>query len=85
MSSTFTTRDREAARATHKLFWKATIVDLPTFVIWLFTRPLALLIYNVLIPFAVAYGLQAIITRHFTSVGHYALIALSPTQTPNAT
>lgn len=76
MSSTFTARDREAARATHKLFWKATVVDMPTFVVWLFTRPPALLIYNVLIPFAVAYGLQAIITRHFTSVGHYALLAL---------
>jgi ATP-binding cassette, subfamily B, bacterial len=76
MSSTFTTRDREAARATHKLFWEATVVDLPDFIIWVCTRPTALLIYNVLIPFAVAYGLQAIITNRFASVGHYAQLAL---------
>lgn len=76
MSSTFTTRDREAARNTHKLFWKATVVDLPNFIIWVFTRPTALLIYNVLIPFEVAYGLQAIITNHFNEVDHYALFVL---------
>ncbi len=76
MSSTFTTRDRAAARATHKLFWKANFRDKPTLVCWLFTRPAALLIYNVLIPFEVAYGLQAIITNHFSKVGHYAIVVL---------
>lgn len=76
MSSTFTARDREAARNTHKLFWKATAVDLPDFVIWILTRPTALLVYNVLIPYEVAYGLQAIITNHFDKVGHYALLVL---------
>jgi ATP-binding cassette subfamily B protein len=76
MSSTFTVRDREAARNTHKLFWKATVVDLPNFIFWLFTRPTALLIYNVLIPYEIAYGLQAIITSHFDRVGHYALLVL---------
>ena len=76
MSSTFTSRDRIASRETHKLFWRATFVDWPTFVAWFFTRPTALLIYNVLLPFAVAYGLQAIITRNFGEVTHYALVAL---------
>jgi len=75
-SATFTARDREAARNTHKLFWKATFIDTPTFIFWLFTRPTALLIYNVLIPYEVAYGLQAIITNHFDKVGHYALLVL---------
>ena len=76
MSGTFTQRDREAARYTHRLFWRANFVDAPDFIIWFFTRPTALLIYNVLIPFEVAYGLQAIITRHFNSVDHYAYAIL---------
>jgi ATP-binding cassette subfamily B protein len=70
----FTKRDREAARATHKLFWRANFADGTGFLIWLFTRPPALLIYNVIIPFQVAYALQAIITRHFDDVPHYAFI-----------
>jgi len=49
------------------------MVDGVDFVIWFFTRLPALLIYNVIIPFQVAYGLQAIITRHFDRVDHYAL------------
>lgn len=76
MSSTFTARDRAAARATHKLFWQANFRDKPTLIFWLFTRPAALLIYNVLIPFEVAYCLQAIITSHFDKVGHFALLIL---------
>jgi ATP-binding cassette subfamily B protein len=73
---TFTSRDREAARATHRLFWHANFVDGTNFMVWLFTRPAALLIYNVIIPFQVAYGLQAIITRHFSEVNHYAITIL---------
>jgi ATP-binding cassette subfamily B protein len=76
MSRTFTKRDREASRYTHKLFWEANLVDGTDFFLWALTRPLALLIYNVFIPFEVAYGLQAIITRHFNSVGHYGLLVL---------
>ena len=76
MSGTFSQRDREAARYTHKLFWKATFIDGTDFIFWLFTRPLALVIYNIFIPFEVAYGLQAIITQHFDQVDHYGLTIL---------
>jgi ATP-binding cassette subfamily B protein len=76
MPSTYTTRDRETAREIHKLFRQAWLVDKPNLIIWIFTRPPALLIYNVLIPFAVAYGLQAIITRNFATVNHYAYAVL---------
>lgn len=74
--ATFTKRDREAARATHRLFRRAWFQDTPDLIVWLFTRPPALLIYNVLIPFQVAYGLQAIITRHFDAVTQHALAVL---------
>ncbi len=72
VGESFTKRDREAAREVHRLFRSAWFQDTPTFVIWAFTRPAALLIYNILIPFVVAYGLQAIITKNFTAVLHYA-------------
>lgn len=76
MASTFGERDREAASYTHKLFWRANAVDKTGFIIWLLTRPPALLIYNVIIPFQVAYGLQAIITRQFDRVSDYAYAIL---------
>jgi ATP-binding cassette subfamily B protein len=73
---TFTKRDRETAKATHRLFRSAWWQDKPDFIIWALTRPAALLVYNVLIPFQVAYGLQAIITKQFNKVSHYALSVL---------
>lgn len=76
MSETFTKRDREVAREIHRLFRRAWFQDTPNFIIWCLTRPAAFLIYNVLIPFAVAYGLQAIITRNFDEVNRYAFAVL---------
>ena len=76
MSATFTEKDRAAAWGTHRLFWKMIFIDKLYFIGWLFTRPVALLIYNVIIPFQVAYGLQAIITRQFTKVSHFAYAIL---------
>lgn len=70
---TFTKRDREAAREIHRLFRSAWFQDTPTFVVWALTRPAAQLIYNVFVPFQVAYGLQAIITKNFEAVGPHAL------------
>ncbi len=69
---TYTQRDREASRFTHKLFWRATFVDKPAFILWVLTRPTALILNNVLIPFQVAFGLQAIILKNFDQVWHYA-------------
>jgi ATP-binding cassette subfamily B protein len=66
-------RDKQATHTTHRLFWRATILDKPGFIVWFLTRPTALLIYNVLIPFQVAYGLQAIITGQFNQVHNYAV------------
>lgn len=76
MSATYTARDREASREVTRLFWRANFVDGKNFIVWIFTRPLGLLLYNVLIPFQIAYALQAIITSHFDQVGKYALTVL---------
>ncbi len=73
---TFTKRDRETAKEIHRLFHRAWFQDTPDLVVWALTRPTALLIYNVFIPFAVAFGLQAIITKNFDAVPHYAWAVL---------
>lgn len=68
----FTKRDKQAAKEIHRLFRQAWFQDPMTFIIWAATRPLSMLVYNVLIPFQVAYCLQAIITKNFDSVTRYA-------------
>ncbi len=72
----YTKRDREASRAIHRLFRHAWLQDRVGLFVWALTRPAAILVYNVLIPFAVAYGLQAIITKNFDRVPHYAALVL---------
>jgi ATP-binding cassette subfamily B protein len=69
-------RDRVISRAIHRLFIRATLVDKPGLIICCFTRFPALVLFNVLIPLQVAYGLQAIVTRHFDQVSHYVLLVL---------
>jgi ATP-binding cassette subfamily B protein len=76
MAATFTERDRAATKFIHRLFWRANFIDKKTLIIWACTRPVALLIYNVIIPFQVAYGLQAIIGRQFGQIDHFAYIIL---------
>lgn len=73
MAGTFTRRDRETSRHTHRLFWQAILGDWPNLVVWTVSRPVALVVYNVLIPLEVAYALQAIVTRNFSNVSHYAI------------
>jgi ATP-binding cassette, subfamily B, bacterial len=68
MAQSFDTSDHKASANIHSLFWKANFIDKRDLIIWIVTRPTALLIYHVLIPFQIAYALQAIITRQFTTV-----------------
>lgn len=74
MASTDKQRDRQITRALHRLFWKGNFVNPRTFIAWLFMRPPALFVYNILIPVQIAYGLQAIITKQFDQVGHHAIV-----------
>jgi ATP-binding cassette subfamily B protein len=71
--ATYTKRDREVAHEIHQLFWRARLQDLPSFLIWCVTRPLAMFISFVIVPYVVAYSLQAIITKDFVSVPRYAI------------
>src|SRR5690606_34186600 len=72
MSVGFTKNDKKISRDIHKLFWRANLVDKLDLILWVFLRPPALLISNILIPFVVAYGLQAIINKDFIAVTQYA-------------
>lgn len=76
MAASYTRHDRDTSRQVHRLFWQSTLKDWPTFVAWLFTRPVGMFFYTILIPFQIAYGLQAIINRNFDDVYHHATIVL---------
>lgn len=69
-------RDKLVTRAVHKLFWQGMLHDRRSFVPTVLLYTPAFFIMNVYIPLQVAYGIQAILTRHFEAVGHYALTVL---------
>jgi ATP-binding cassette subfamily B protein len=66
------TRDRKVMREIHRLFWQANWVNKWSLIGNYFTRIPAQVIYNVLIPVQIAYGIQAIVLRHFSIVPSYA-------------
>jgi len=73
MSQSESQRDKTVTRAVHKLFWQGMFYTpryfIPTVILYI---P-AFFIMNVYVQLEVAYGIQAIFTRHFDTVGHYAL------------
>jgi len=73
MSKAQSQEERRIHREIHRLFWKATLLDKPNLIITCLTRWPALLIYNMLIPVQIAYGLQAIIQQHFDRVHTHAI------------
>ncbi|HKU18438.1 MAG TPA: ABC transporter ATP-binding protein [Candidatus Saccharimonadales bacterium] len=79
MAATYTSRDRDISRALHRFFWRSNLEDLPGLIISYIARGLGFLIYQVLIPVAVAYTLQAIITRQFNQVAHYVWLIVGLT------
>ncbi len=76
MSKSELQRDKLVTRAVHKLFWRAMLYTPRYFIPTIIFYAPAFFIMTVLVPLAVAYGIQAIITRDFTAVGHYAWLAL---------
>lgn len=76
MTANYTAREREISRAIHRLYLNAFMVDKTGLAVCLVTRLPAMFIYNVFIPFVVAYGLQAIITQNFGVVGQYAWLVI---------
>jgi ATP-binding cassette subfamily B protein len=69
-------RDKHITREIHKLFWQGNLQDKRMLVLAYAGRIPAVAAYNIFIPLAGAYGIQAIITRHFDSVGRYALLVI---------
>lgn len=69
-------RDRTVTRAVHRLFWRAMFYTPRYFVPTAILYPIAYFINNIYVPLELAYGIEAIITGHFTAAGHYALAIL---------
>lgn len=65
-------RDKTVTRTVHRLFWRAMLHTRLYFALTVLCHAPAFLILNVLVPLEVAYGIEAIITRHFDQLGHYA-------------
>jgi ATP-binding cassette subfamily B protein len=65
-------RDRDITRSIHKLFLRATFIDRAGVGLCLLFRVPALVLYNIFIPLEIAYGVQAIVTRHFEQVSIHA-------------
>jgi ATP-binding cassette, subfamily B, bacterial len=70
-------RDRTITRYIHRLFWRANWQDKWSLIICYAMRLPALIMVNVFIPLAAAYGIQAIVTKNFDAVSHYAWIILA--------
>lgn len=65
-------RDRQLMREIHKVFWQANLVDKRDLAFCYLLRVPAVIVYNVLIPVQIAYGIQAIVLRNFGTVEGYA-------------
>lgn len=65
-------RDRKVMREIHRLFWQANWVAKWSLLGNYVTRIPAQVVYNVVIPVQIAYGIQAIVLRHFSVVPGYA-------------
>jgi len=66
-------RDKHITREIHRLFWQANLIDVWGLVICFCTRIPAVAAYNIFIPLAGAYGIQAILDHQPQSVKRYAL------------
>jgi ATP-binding cassette subfamily B protein len=69
-------RDRLVTHEIHRLFWRANFRDKKNLFITYAGRIPAYAALNTLMPLAGAYGVQAILQRHFDKVGHYALLVI---------
>lgn len=67
-------RDRNISREIHRLLWRGNFSVTKHLLICYLTRTPAQFLYNVVIPFQVAYGIQAIVTRQLAQVSHYAFL-----------
>lgn len=76
MSTDRTKRDKRITREIHKLFWEANFVDKKRLFLTYFARIPALAAYNVFIPLASAYAVQAMINKQFDLVNKYVLWVL---------
>jgi ATP-binding cassette subfamily B protein len=72
-------RDKTVTRAIHRLFWHVMLKfrgRLAT--VYVLYLP-AFIVFNIYVPLQVAYGIQAIVTRHFDVATHQAMVVIAVT------
>lgn len=70
------TRDKQITREVHRLFWRANMQHKPTLYLSYLFRVPAVAVYNTVIPLVTAYGIQAILNKHFDQINHYAWLVI---------
>ncbi|HSW37201.1 MAG TPA: ABC transporter ATP-binding protein [Candidatus Saccharimonadales bacterium] len=66
-------RDKHVSREVHKLYWRAMWQSKGHLLTTVLLHPIVFFITNVYISLIVAYGIEAVITKHFERVPGYAL------------
>lgn len=69
-------RDKQTTRSIHRLFWRAMTNNKKYFIVTVLLHAPAFGITHVAIPLQVAYGIQAILTKNFAAVPHYAIVIM---------
>ncbi len=72
-------RDKTVTRAIHSLFWQAMFNNKGMLFLSYLCHLPAFFIFNIAVPLQIAYGIQAIITRHFNDVNHQAFVVMALT------
>jgi ATP-binding cassette subfamily B protein len=62
-------RDRNVTREVHRIFWRALLQDRQNLILTFLLRLPAFFLVQIYIPLQVAYGVEAVVTRHFEAVG----------------
>lgn len=69
-------RDKQTTRSIQRLFWRAMTNNKKYFIVTVLLHAPAFGITHVAIPLQVAYGIQAILTKNFAAVPHYAIVIM---------
>jgi ATP-binding cassette subfamily B protein len=69
-------RDKQTTRSIHRLFWRAMTNNKKYFIVTVLLHAPAFGITHVAIPLQVAYGIQALLTKNFAAVPHYAIVIM---------
>src|SRR5665213_244757 len=83
MSSADKHRDKQVTRYIHRTFWDAMFNTKLYFTLSVLLHAPSFFLSNVLVPFEIAYCIQAIILKDFNAVPHYIIAIIGLTLVAN--